>query len=215
MSKMLVSMLTLAVLGLVASAALAQRGAGAPSGVARTGTASEIVTLSGKVLEVKTEPCANTTGRFPVGTHFLMKTAKGKTLNIHLGPAAMVEFAAKELVPDKAVKVQAFRTENMKEDHYVAQELSFDGRSVKLRDETLQPVWAGGAGTAAAPGGAALGSGRGAGAGWGRGAGYGRRAGYGRGAGLGRGAGYGRGFGSGWRSGQAAPEANSSSGGQN
>ena len=38
MSKVRVSMLTLAVLGLVASAALAQRGVGDPSGVARIGT---------------------------------------------------------------------------------------------------------------------------------------------------------------------------------
>ena len=147
MKKLQVSMLTLAVLGLAASAALAQRGVGDPAGVARSGVKPEIVTLSGKVLEVKTEPCANTTGRSPLGTHFLMKTAEGKTLNIHLGPAAMVEFAAKELVQDKAVKVQAFRTEKMKEDHYVAQQLSYDGGSVTLRDETLQPVWAGGAGT--------------------------------------------------------------------
>ena len=192
MRKVRVSMLTLAVLGLAASAALAQRGVGDPSGVARTGATPEIVTLSGKVLEVNTEPCTNTTGRFPVGTHFLMKTAKGKTLNIHLGPAAMVEFVAKELVPDKAVKVQAFRTEKMKEDHYVAQQLYYDGRNVTLRDQTLQPVWAGGAGTGTARGGAALGPSRGAGPGWGRGMGYGRNR-----AGGGRGAGYGRRFGSG------------------
>lgn len=194
MRQVRMSLLTLAVLGLAASAALAQRGMGDPSGVARTGTAPEIVTLSGKVLEVKTEPCANTTGRSPVGTHFLMKTAEGQTLNIHLGPAAMVQFVAKELVPDKAVQVRAFRTEKMKEDHYVAQQLSYDGRNVTLRDETLQPVWAGGAGTGAARGGAALGPGRGAGPGWGRGMGYGRNR-----AGGGRGAGYGRGSGAGWR----------------
>ena len=44
-------------------------------------------------------------------------TAKGKTLNVHLGPAAIVvvESVAKELVPDKAVKMLAFRTESMNE----------------------------------------------------------------------------------------------------
>lgn len=194
MNKVRVAMLTLTVLGLVASAATAQRGVGDPSGVARTGTTPEIVTLSGKVLEVETEPCANTTGRFPVGTHFLIKTPEGKTLNVHLGPAAMVEFVAKELTADKAVKVQAFRTEKMKADHYVALQLSYDGRDVTLRDETLQPVWAGGARTGNAGGGAALGPGRGAGPGWGRGMGYGRNR-----AGGNRGAGYGRGYGSGWR----------------
>ena len=55
MYKLRVSMLTLAVLGLAASAALAQRGVGDPAGVARSGVKSEIVTLSGEVLEVKTE----------------------------------------------------------------------------------------------------------------------------------------------------------------
>ena len=181
MRKVRVSMSSLAVLGLAASAALAQRGVGDPSGVARAGTTPEIVTLSGKVLEVKTEPCANPTGRFPVGTHFLMKTAEGKTLNIHLGPAAMVEFAVKELAPDKAVQVHAFRTEKMQEGHYVARQLSYDGRSVTLRDQTLQPVWAGGAGTGAAGGGNALGASRGGGPGGGRGMAYGRnRAGGGR-----------------------------------
>jgi len=203
-------MLTLAVLGLAASAAMAQRGAGDPAGVARSGNTPEIVTLSGKVLEVQTEPCTNTTGRSTLGTHFLMKTAEGKTLNIHLGPAGMVESAAKELVQDKAVKVQAFRTEKMKEQHYVAQTLSYDGRSVTLRDETLQPVWAGGAGTGAARGGAVLGPSRGVGPGWGRGLGYGRnRAGGGRGAGFGRGAGYG------WRGWQPSQGAAGSGGSQN
>jgi hypothetical protein len=210
MCKLRVLMLTLAVLGLAASAALAQRGVGDPAGVARSGVKLEIVTLSGKVLEVKTEPCANTTGRSPLGTHFLMKTAEGKTLNIHLGPAAMVEFAAKELVQDKAVKVQAFRTEKMKEEHYVAQTLSYDGRSVTLRDETLQPVWAGGAGTGRVGDATVLEPGRGVGPGWGRGLGYGRnRAGGGQGAGFGRGAGYG------WRGWQTSQGTAGSSGSQN
>jgi hypothetical protein len=201
MNKVRVLMLTWAALGLTASIALAQRGAGDPVGVARSGIQPEIVALSGQVLEVTTEPCANTTGRSPVGTHFLLKTAEGRTLNIHLGPAAMVESVAKELVPDKAVKVQAFRTEKMKADHYVAQQLAYDGRSTTLRDETLQPVWAGGAGRGVAREAAALGPGRGAGAGWARGAGYGRNRGGGRGAGLGRGYGYG------WRGVQASPAA--------
>jgi hypothetical protein len=203
-------MLTLAVLGLAASAALAQRGAGDSAGVARSGDTPEIVALSGKVLKVQTEPCTNTTGRSFLGTHFLMKTAEGETLNIHLGPAGMVEFAAKELVQDKAVKVQAFRTEKMKERHYVAQTLSLDGRNLMLRDEALQPVWAGGAGTGSARGNEELRPSRGAGPGWGRGSGYGRnRAGGGRGTGFGRGAGYG------WRGWQTSQGAVGSDGGQN
>jgi hypothetical protein len=185
MCKIRISLLMLAALGLAIPAALAQRGMGDPTGVARSGERPAIVTLSGEVLEVKTEPCANSTGRSPAGTHFLLKAGHGKTLNIHLGPAAMVEFVAKDLVPGKAVKVDAFQTEKMPADHYVAQRLSYDGRSVSLRDETLQPVWARGAAPANADSGWTRGAGRGYGAGGGRGPGYGRNRGGGRGAGYG------------------------------
>jgi hypothetical protein len=195
MNKVRVALGMCAALGWMASVAFAQRGAGDPSGVARTGSQPEIVSLSGTVLEVKTEPCGNTTGRSTVGTHFLMKTAQGVTLNIHLGPAAMVESVAKELAADQAVQVRAFRTEKMPEGHYVAQQLSYNGRHTTLRDRSLQPVWASGAGRGAAGGaahtGAARGPGRGAGAGRGRGPGYGRNRGGGQGAGWGRGLGYG------------------------
>jgi hypothetical protein len=188
MRSLQTSMLTLILCGLAAPLALAQRGVGDPAGVARAGVKPAIATLSGTVLEVKTEPCTNTTGRFPLGTHFLLKTAEGQTLNIHLGPATMVETTAKELVRGKAVKVEVFRTEKMQEGHYVARTLTYGERTVTLRDETLQPVWAGGAGAGSARGGAGLGPGRGAGPGWKRGMGYGRNR-----------AGVGRGYGAGWR----------------
>lgn len=173
--------------GLAVSAAQAQRGVGDPTGVAQQAVKPVVVSLSGEVLEVKTGPCENTTGRSLLGTHFLMKTEEGETLNIHLGPPVQVEFVAKELSAGKKVKVQAFRTDKMKESHYVAQSLAYGDRTVQLRGDSLRPVWAGGRGARNwAPGG--FGPGRG------RGAGYG----YYRGRGPGGGYGQQRGRGPGW-----------------
>lgn len=185
-------MLALVACALATPAALAQRGVGEAAGVARKADLPKVVTLKGTVVKVETGPCENTTGRSFVGTHFLMKGAKSKTLNIHLGPTATVEFVAKELTEGKKVKVEAFRTEQMKKDHYVACAITCDGRAVTLRDATLRPAWAGGAIAADDRGQAARGPGRGMGAGRGRG-GYGA----GRGRGQGWGQGWGRGQGGG------------------
>jgi hypothetical protein len=209
--------------GVVVPAAQAQRGVGEPVGVARQAVKPETVTLVGTVTKVETGPCENTTGRSPLGTHFSMEGAKGKVLNIHLGPTAMVEFVAGDLTKDMEITVEAFRTEKMKDGHYVAKSLSYGDRTVTLRDENLRPVWAGGSAGVRGRGGPPLGPGRGQGLGYGRGCGwrcrlgcgggpawdlgpvpgrgycpgYGRGygPGYGRGAGQAQGFGYGRGLG--------------------
>ncbi|MCU0960905.1 MAG: hypothetical protein MUF48_12440 [Pirellulaceae bacterium] len=156
----------------------AQRGVGDPEGIARQGVRPEIVTLEGRVVEVRTGPCENTTGRSWIGTHVLLETPEGEPLNIHLGPAGQVEFLARELEAGLPVKVQGFRTDQLQEGHYVAQTVAYGDRTVHLRDANLRPVWAGG---------------RGAGGGWG----YGPGPGMGRGRGAGFGYGYQRGWGQG------------------
>jgi hypothetical protein len=159
-------------LGSALPSAEAQRGRGDPSGIAREAVQPDVVSLAGKVLKVETAPCEMTTGRSIFGTHFVMKTVEGKKLNIHLGPAAVVEFVAKQLKAGSKVKVEGFRTEKMPEAEYVAKSLTLGERTITLRDETLRPVWAGGGRGW---------RGRGDGFGWGRGPGWGRRAGYGYG----------------------------------
>ena len=124
-------------------AVLAQRGVGELQGVARQVAKPKVVSLSGEVVEVKTGSCKMTTGRSPAGTHFVMKTSGGTTLEVHLGPAAAVEFLAKELPPGTEVKVEAFRTKKMARGQYVARSLKYGARTVQLRDETLRPAWAG------------------------------------------------------------------------
>ena len=160
--------------GIVVPVAKAQRGVGEPVGVARQAVKPEIVTLVGTVAEVKTGPCENTTGRSPLGTHFLMEGTKGKILNIHLGPAALLEFVAGDLTEDMEITVEAFRTEKMKDGHYVAKSLSYGGRTVTLRDQTLRPIWAGGRGAWRARDGFSRPTGFRPRAGWGRGRGFGR-----------------------------------------
>ena len=155
--------------GVAASMAQAQRGIGDPTGVARQPVKPEIVSLSGKLVEVKTGPCEATTGRSPIGTHLILETANKKQLNVHLGPATAVADTVAKLSVGQEISAKAFRTEKMKENHYVAQSLAFGKSTVELRDADLRPVWAQGS---ADPRRAAAGQpsfGRGRGAGWGRG----------------------------------------------
>ena len=180
--------------GLVVPPAHAQKGMGDSTGMARQAVKPEIVSFSGKVSEVKTEPCKKTTGRANVGTHFLLETAEAETLNIHLGPADTVADIAKKLKAGEQVTVKCFRTAKMEENHYVARLLVIGDESMELRDENLRPFWAGGRGDSQwRPG-------KGRGYGWGNGDGYG--AGRGRGQGWrhrgGRGPGYGHRRGRNW-----------------
>jgi len=151
------------------SPALAQKGVGDLSGVASQATKPEVVSLSGKIVEVKTGPCESTTGRSLIGTHVILETAEKELLNVHLGPAAAVADTVARLSVGQPLAVRAFRTEKMKEKHYVAQSLTFGKTTVELRDAGLRPVWAGGI---LGPGRMAVGQagpGRGQGPGWGRG----------------------------------------------
>jgi hypothetical protein len=130
-------------LGLATSVAQAQRGTGQLSGVARQAWEIDTVTLWGTVVEVQSGPCESTTGRSPIGTHFFLKTGEGKTLNIHLGPAVQVEPVVRALPVGERVQVQAFRTERMEADHYVAQRVTAGDHTMRLRDDNLRPLWAG------------------------------------------------------------------------
>ena len=168
---------SLVVVALLASTltplAYGQKGMGDPTGVARQIPKPEVKTLSGTVVAVETQPCEKTTGHGLIGTHILLKTEKGENLNVHLGWADAVVETAKQLAVGKKVEVTAFRTDKMSEGHYVAQTLTFDGKTVQLRDENLRPVWAGGPRGPQQQLGRGRAYGRGFGRGWRAGAGYG------------------------------------------
>jgi len=178
--------------GVAAPAAHAQKGVGDLGGVARKSVRPEIVFLSGEIIEIRTGPCESTTGRSLTGTHLILETAQEEQLNVHLGPADAVADTVAKLSVGQMIVVKAFRTEKMKEKHYVAQSLTFDKTTVELRDAGLRPVWAG----------------RAFGPQWpaARGAGFGRGRGQGRGRGWGRGQGRGPGWGRGGQRWLAAPQ---------
>jgi len=189
------ALLTVATLlwGLSASFAYAQRGMGDSIGMAQRQVLPELVSLSGKLTAIETQPCKGGTGSGVVGTHIVLETNKGTVLNIDLGWAKAVEPIVKQLSVGQKVEVAAFRTDKMPKGRYVAKSLTFDDKNLQLRDKNLRPFWAG-RGPAwygseedsVYP----IGPGPGRGRGWG-----GRR---GRGWGGGRGRGWGRGWGRGY-----------------
>jgi hypothetical protein len=136
----------LMILGLLggpgASSAHAQKGMGEETGVARQATRPPTILLKGRVLTTKIGPCEQTTGAAEIGAHFMLKTAGDETLNIHLGPITAVAKIVEELREGRAVTVVAFRTSRMPGGHFVARSLTFEDRTIELRDASLRPLWA-------------------------------------------------------------------------
>ena len=169
MRNAIVVMVTVVALGnWLVGAAYAQKGVGDATGVARQAVKPEITSLSGKLLEIKTGPCEAATGRSPIGTHIILETAKKQKVNVHLGPAEAVAEIVAKLTVDQEITVKVFRTDKLKDHHYIAVSLSFDKTTVELRDDTLRPVWAQGGGAGRGLG-VAQGGSQGRGLGWGRG----------------------------------------------
>ena len=130
------------VFGLATSTAYAQKGVGDSTGIARQAVKPEVVSLSGKLIEIRTASCEVTTGRSPSGTHIILEAPDGKKLNIHLGPAVAVADMVAKLTVGHEVAVKAFRTEKLKADHFVAQSITAGETRIELRDAELRPVWA-------------------------------------------------------------------------
>ncbi len=180
----------------------AQRGMGDPTGVAQQAVKPGIVSITGTVRQIVTEPCEQTTGPSYLGAHLILASDDGAELNIHLGPAVRVASIVEKLAKGTRVEVAAFRTDKMPKHHYVAQVIAVDKEVLRLRDDDLRPTWAGAGGRAGRPMGPggpdAWGRGAGRGPGWGRGGMGGRGYGYGRGMGYGarqgNGPGWGRAF---------------------
>ena len=141
---------------------------GEPTGVARQAVKPPIETMSGTIKDIKTDPCERTTGRSLEGVHLIVQEADGKTINLHLGPAAALEDVLDQLSAGQQIAFEAFRTDAMPQDAYVAKSLKIGDTAFELRDENLRPKWA-----IAAQGGRGGGSGMGGGRGQGLGRGPG------------------------------------------
>lgn len=163
MNPLRVVIITAVFFVLTAGWALAQRGVGDPVGVARQGDALPVQTLSGTVVSIEVGACEQTTGRSPQGVHLLVDTDEGERINLHLGPLFAVDHLVDQMEDGLEISFDAFRTDALPDDAFIARTLRFDGKSVQLRDDSLRPSWAYGQG-----------AGRGRGMGQGQGRGFGR-----------------------------------------
>lgn len=124
-----------------AAASPAQLGMGDSKGVAQQRLKPRLVCISGKLQEIKTHPCENTTGKAEFGTHLILKDKHGQKLNIHLGPAPAVSEAIKRLTVGMKLDLLGFRTEKMSQNHYVAKTLILANHLIQLRGSDLRPYW--------------------------------------------------------------------------
>ena len=145
----------------------AQRGVGDPVGIARQATRPAVTQVAGTLSEIRIGPCEST-GHGGIGAHLILRTSESEYVNVHLGPAAAVEFVTKQLNVGQDITASVFRTEKLPSDHFVAVSVTSDSKTTALRDESLRPIWAG------TGRGATGGGGRHQFRGGGRGRGYGR-----------------------------------------
>jgi hypothetical protein len=122
----------------------AQKGIGNLTGIGQETEKPPIVSLSGELVEIKTGPCENTTGRAYIGTHLYLKSAANENLlNIHLGAAYAVELLISRIEVGQKIEVLGFRMDQMQTNHYIAKEVTSNGYTIQLRDDDLRPFWAG------------------------------------------------------------------------
>jgi len=146
--KMITAFLGAAVLmlGLLATPAEAQKGMGERSGVAREAIKPPILSMAGTVAEIRVGPCEYTTGPSLEGVHLIVKVPDGSTVNLHLGPKSALTDDLKHLSVGQAVDIEAFRTDLMPQDAYVATSIQAGAATIDLRDGNLRPNWASGKG---------------------------------------------------------------------
>ncbi|MCK4466701.1 MAG: hypothetical protein KAU83_13400 [Bacteroidales bacterium] len=121
-----------------------QKGLGKQTGISHEINKTSVFNLNGELLEIKIGPCEYTSGRYEFGTHLILRNSKDDSrINIHLGPTQEVQYVVDQLTIGNELKVKAFRTSEMPEDNYIAQEIIYDRKVITLRDKNLRPFWAG------------------------------------------------------------------------
>ena len=132
----------LALLGLLATPAGAQKGMGETSGVARQALRAPVLSMAGTITDIRIGPCEHTTGRSLEGVHLIVRVEDGSAINLHLGPKSALADALGLLSEGQPVSFEAFRTDLMPPDAYVATSVKTGGTTIELRDDNLRPNWA-------------------------------------------------------------------------
>jgi hypothetical protein len=131
---------SLVLLALCASGVVfAQRGGpgGGPQG--RRYDPKTVETVSGEVLGLETLPGRHGMG----GVHANLKTDKGETIPVHLGPAWYLDKQSVSLKQGDKVTVRGSRVTFDGKPAIIAAEVTRQGQTLRLRDDNGIPVWAG------------------------------------------------------------------------
>ena len=126
---------------LCAMPAAAQRGRRGADRCRSTGREATDQDHVGIIKDIKTGPCERTTGALE-GVHLLVQAESGKTINATLGPEAALEDVLDQLSAGQQISFEAFRTDAMPQDAYVAKSLKAGDTTFDLRDDSLRPSWA-------------------------------------------------------------------------
>ena len=118
-----------------------QLGMGDSKGVVQKRLKPRLVRISGKLLQIKTHPCENTTGKAKLGTHLILKDRDGRELNVHLGPASELSETVKRITIGANLNLLGFHTNKMPPNHYVAKTLLLPNHIIHWRDSALRPYW--------------------------------------------------------------------------
>lgn len=102
----------------------------------------ELVELHGMALNLSEGLCDHTTEDPIYGMHLTVEIAEQQeVMYVHLGPVWAVSVWT-EGIEGQPVKLTAFRTEKLPENHFIAKELEWDGQKAVFRDGYLKPFWA-------------------------------------------------------------------------
>jgi len=129
-----------------AEPAAAQRGPGSGGGRAagspygRQYNPQTVENVAGEITAV--EKTAAPGGSYR-GVHVVLKTDKGETLPVHLGPEWYLEKQTVTLKQGDKVQVRGSRIVFQNKPAVIAAEVTKDGKTLRLRDANGVPAWAG------------------------------------------------------------------------
>ncbi len=126
---------------LLCCTAYAQQGIGIPKGIAQKEIPIDLVELTGVAQRVEEAPCPYVLGKSISGMHLTLITAEEQEINVHLGPVWAVSIWT-EGIEGQTVKLIAFRSQKLPDNHFIAKELEWDGQKAVFRDGYLKPFWA-------------------------------------------------------------------------
>ena len=101
----------------------------------------DLITLSGKIRAIKTKLCERNQGGSRVCFHLTVLTSQQKEIDLHLGAKDIVGKVVNQLAVNQILAFDAFRSQQMPENSYIAKTLSLDDRVIHLNNDVTTPNW--------------------------------------------------------------------------